>query len=94
MIDQFEPWYFGVAFAYCFKYCIGMPDMPSFAQRPRHRRDDNAPEVDLALWVRVISRRVENQLRRDWLLQFSAGNLLFRSAVNLAKTMYSYLHEL
>ena len=23
MNDQFEPWYFGVAFVFCFKYCIG-----------------------------------------------------------------------
>ena len=28
MMNQFVPWYFGVAFAFCFKYCIGMPDMP------------------------------------------------------------------
>ena len=29
MLDQFEPWYFGVAFAFIFKYCTGMPDMPA-----------------------------------------------------------------
>ena len=90
MIDQFEPWYFGVAFAFCFKYCTGMPDMPVFAQRPRHRRKPAAPRIELALWVRVMARRIESQLRRDWLLQFTTGNLLFRSAVNLAKTVYSY----
>jgi len=90
MIEQFEPWYFGIAFAFCFKYCTGMPDMPIFAKRPRHRRSDDAPRIELPLWVRVISRRIESQLRRDWLLQFSTGNLLFRSAVNLAKTVYSY----
>ena len=38
IMDQFQPWYFGVAFAFCFKYCTGMPDMPAFAKRPRHRR--------------------------------------------------------
>lgn len=27
MVDQYEPWYFGVAFAFC-KYCTGMPDAP------------------------------------------------------------------
>ena len=37
MIDQFEPWYFGVAFAFLFKYCTGMPDMPAFAKKPRLR---------------------------------------------------------
>ena len=30
MLDQFEPWYFGVAFAFCFKYCTGMPYMQNF----------------------------------------------------------------
>ena len=29
MMNQFEPWYFGVAFAFCFKFCTGMPDMPN-----------------------------------------------------------------
>ena len=29
MIDEFEPWYFGVAFPFIFKYCTGMPDMPA-----------------------------------------------------------------
>ena len=90
VIDQFEPWYFGIAFAFCFKYCIGMPDLPSWAQRPRHRRKEDAPEVNLASWVRTVARRVESQLRRDWLLHFSAGNLLFRSTVNLARTVHSY----
>ena len=76
-VEQFKPWYCGVAFAFCFKYCTGMPDMPAFAQRARHWRGMDAPKVPLALWVKLIGRRVENQLRRDWLLQFSAGNLLF-----------------
>ena len=89
MTDQFEPWYFGVAFAFCFKYCVGMPDLPEFAQRPRHRRQSAAPRVPLELKVKLIGRRVESQLRRDWLLQFSTGNLLFRHAVNMAKTLYS-----
>ena len=26
VLDQFEPWYFGVAFAYLFKCCTGLPD--------------------------------------------------------------------
>ena len=90
MIDQFEPWYFGIAFAFCFKYCTGMPDMPAFAKRPRHRRKPDAPRIELALWVRIMARRVESQLRRDWLLQFSTGNLLFRTAINLTNTIYSY----
>eukprot|EP00959_Pyramimonas_sp_CCMP1952_P197146 4122876-Pyramimonas_sp.AAC.1 len=66
MMDQFEPWYFGVAFAFIFKYCTGMPDMPAFLKRPRHRRSEEAPRVELPLWVRIMSRRVESQLSRDW----------------------------
>ena len=29
-VDQFAPWYFGVAFAYLFKYCTAMPDVPTW----------------------------------------------------------------
>ncbi len=90
MIDQFQPWYFGVAFAFCFKYCVGMPDLPAFAQRPRHRRRGNAPRVDVTLWVKAMSRRVEAQLRRDWMLGFAQYNFMFRSAINLTKQIYSY----
>ena len=28
MMPQFRPWHFGVAFAFLFKFCTGMPDMP------------------------------------------------------------------
>ena len=44
--------------------------MPSWSKIPRHRRPGDAPRVELAEWVRLISRRVEQQLRRDWLLGF------------------------
>ena len=67
MIDQFNPWYFGVAFAFLFKYCTGMPDMPAFAEKTRHRRADDAPRIEIAAWVRAMARRVEAQLSRDWL---------------------------
>ena len=39
LVDQFEPWYFGVAFAFLFKYCTGMPDMLAFRKDPRFRRE-------------------------------------------------------
>ena len=55
MIDQFEPWYFGVAFAFCFKYCTGMPDMPAWAQKPRYRRSEDAPRIEAPLWIKVIA---------------------------------------
>ena len=90
MENQFQPWYFGVAFAFCFKYCIGMPDMPRWSKVPTHRRPRGAPRVELPVWVKVMTRRVEQQLRRDWLLGFAMGNILFRQALNLARTVYSY----
>ena len=40
MLKQFEPWYFGVAFAFCFKYCTGMPDITMFGKTRRGRRKD------------------------------------------------------
>ena len=56
----------------------------------RHRRPKDAPRVELAEWVRLISRRVEQQLRRDWLLDFTMGSVLFRSSLNMCRTVYSY----
>ena len=90
MENQFEPWYFGVALAFCFKFCTGMPDMPPWSKTPRHRRQGDAPQVDFAVWVKLMTRRVEQQLRRDWLLGFTMSNVLFRSMVNLCRTVYSY----
>ncbi|CAK0877809.1 unnamed protein product [Prorocentrum cordatum] len=91
MMDQFEPWYFGVAFAFLFKYCTGMPDGPEFMKRPRHRRGNGAPRVELPLWVRIMSRRVESQLCRDWHFGLVSWNLVFRSAVNLGRTWFTYV---
>ena len=90
MIDQFEPWYFGVAFAFLFKYCTGMPDMPAFAKKPRYRRLDDAPRIETNLWVRVMARRVEAQINRDWHFGFVTWNYMFRSAVNLSRTWFAY----
>ena len=67
-----------------------MPDLPAFAQRSRHRRPPEAPRVELPLWVKAISRRVEAQLKRDWMLGFAQYNLMFRNAINLTKQIYSY----
>ena len=90
MLDQFVPWYFGVAFAFLFKYCTGMPDMPEWSPQPRHRRSHDAPRIDLPLWVRVMSRRVESQLHRDWNFGYASWNLLFRATINMSRTLYSY----
>ena len=88
MLDQFEPWYFGVAFAYLFKYCAGLPDAPEWSGKPRWRRKEDEPRVGLGDWVRIMSRRIESQLGRDWVFGFASWNVLFRSAVNLSRTVY------
>jgi hypothetical protein len=90
MLDQFEPWYFGVAYAFLFKYCTGMPDMPEWSTRPRYRRPADAPHIPTSLWVRVMSRRVEAQLARDWNFGYASWNFLFRSTINLSRALYSY----
>ena len=90
MQKQFEPWYFGVAFAFLFKFCTGMPDMPEWSSQPRHRRDAYAPRIDLETWASVITRRVEQHLKRDWLLGFTMSSVVFRSLLNQCRTVYSY----
>lgn len=90
LVEQFEPWYFGVAFAFAFKFCTGMPDMPPFAKHPRHRRTADAPNVFVPLWVRLMAGRVEQQIRRDWHLSYAMGSFLFRTSVNLCRQVYSY----
>ena len=70
LVSQFNSWYFGVAFAFLFKFCTGMPDMPKYAEKVRYRRTGDAPRVELPFWVRVMSRRVEAQEQRDWLFGF------------------------
>ena len=90
MQNQFQPWYLGIAFAFLFKFCTGMPDMPEWSQCPQHKRQGDAPRVEPPLWVRLISRRVEQQLQRDWLLGFAMFNVLFRSTLNQCRTVYSY----
>ena len=90
MQNQFKPWYFGIAFAFLFKYCTGMPDMPAWSKQPRHKRKADAPRVDLPLWVKLMTRRVEQHLKRDWMFGFTMGSVLFRSLLNQCKTIYSY----
>ena len=87
-MNQFEPWFFGVAFPFCFKYGVGMPDMPEWTENARHRRGPAAPRVELAMWARIMTRRVESQFRREWRFGFTASSVLFQSAVNLARTVW------
>ena len=67
LVDQFEPWYFGVAFAFMLKYCTGMPDTPKFMRKPRYTRKDGAPYVEAPAWMRIMGRRMESQMSRDWI---------------------------
>ena len=90
MIDQLVPWYFSVAFAFIFTYQAGMPDMPAFAKQPRYRREDPAPRIETEDWVRVMSRRVEASVSRDWTFGFVTWNYLFLSSVNLTRSVYAY----
>jgi hypothetical protein len=73
LLDQTKPFYFGVAFGFCYKFCTGMPDPPVFADHLRFRRGKDAPRIELGPWMRVQARRVESQLRRDWMLRSCIG---------------------
>ena len=90
LVDQFQPWYFGVAAAFSFSFLTGMPDLPEFKEGERFRRCDGAPRVEHPLWDRIFARRVEGQFIRDWQLGFMSWNYLFKSMLNLSRIWYSY----
>ena len=90
LLDQFQPWYFAFAFAYVFPFCTAMPDPPAWHAKPRYRRVAGAPRVELESWVRCMARRCEAQINRDWVFGFVSWNLLFRSTVNLSRTVHTY----
>lgn len=94
MIDQFQPWYVGVAFSVIVTYCTGMQDMPAFMKRNGHVLDEffkhleskfpygSESCLDVAkLPFLVIGMLV---LRR---------NYLFHSEVSLSRTVYVYERE-
>ena len=70
MVNQFKPWYYGVAFAFAFSFGTGMPDYAAFQEKERYRRTESAPRVEHAEWDKIMARRVEGQLVRDWQLGF------------------------
>ena len=90
MVDQFKPWYYGVAFAFMFSFCTGMPDYIEFQETERYRRQQNAPRVEHAVWDKIMARRIEGQFVRDWQLGFVSWNCRFKTAINLSRTLYSY----
>ena len=89
MIDRFDPLYFSVAFSFMFTYQAGLLDMLAFAKRPRHRRDNSAPRIDTDDWVRIMSRRSEASVSLNWTSGFVSWNYLFRSSVNLTRSIFS-----
>ena len=89
-VDQFKPLYMAVAFCWCFKFSVGLPDVLWKDTVTRDRRDALAPVVDIATWCQQMARRVESQFARDWLFMFAAWNQCFRQAVNRSRTLYSY----
>ena len=93
MLDQFQPWYFGVAFSFCFKYCAGMPDLAMFGKRSSDRRKEDKPQVDLQLWSKIIIRRCEKALSNSWDFGFCISSLLFRSKLNMSRSLYSLENE-
>ena len=93
MLNQFHSWYFGVAFAFCFKYCTGIPDLTLFGKVSRDRRKDGKPQVDLQLWCKIITRRCEKALSNSWDLGFCMSSLLFRSKLNMSRSLYAFENE-
>ena len=89
VLGQFQPYYVGVAFSFIFSYCTAMPDPPAFMRRPRHRRSDDAPRVEISDWVRIMARRCEASLQTYCSFGFVSWNYVFRSAVNLSQTTYA-----
>ena len=67
-----------------------MPDYPLFQETQRYRRRDNASRVEHATWDKIMARRIEGQLVRDWQLGFVSWNCRFKMAVNLSKTLWTY----
>ena len=61
-----------------------------FREHTSNRRPQNAPRIEPTQWVTVMARRIEAQLQRDWHFGFVSWNYLFRSAINLSRTLYSY----
>ena len=69
-VDQFQPWYFAVAFPFCFKYGTACPDVKNIgkaqsnsgADIPRRRHGNpQAPDVKIQTWAAGMAWRAESQ---------------------------------
>ena len=67
-----------------------MPDPPALMRKPRHRRDLDAPRVEISDWIRIMARRCEASLQNDFSFGFVSWSYYFRAAVNLSRTTYAY----
>eukprot|EP00971_Amphidinium_carterae_P294678 5851465-Amphidinium_carterae.1 len=97
MMDQFQPFYFAIAFSFCNMYGTACPDFVNHVNKstaqPVDRRcggDAKAPQVNIHMWAAAMARRVEGQFRRDWTFGFTVWNYIFRTMVNLQHNMYMY----
>ena len=90
LIDQYEPVYWGTAFAFTFSYYCGFPDMPAFLHKPRHRRPADAPRIETGDWVKTMSRRIEASVCQDYTFGYVSWNWHFRSELNLSRSLYAY----
>eukprot|EP00975_Prorocentrum_lima_P020129 4238753-Prorocentrum_lima.AAC.1 len=87
MIDQFQPWYFGVAFAFLFTFCVGMPDKPDFQEDDTRLR---SRLLEHPIWDSIMARRVEGQFIRDWHFGYVSWNCALKATLNLSKSLLSY----
>ena len=69
-------------FLVLFTCCRGFSDMLSFMKRPRYRRKSEEPRVEVPLWVRIMSRRVESSVSHAWNCGFVTWKYVFRFEVN------------
>ena len=54
LVDAFDPWFFGVAFAFCFPYCVGLPDPPACFEKEAEIPEEN---YEAHPWYRPRYRR-------------------------------------
>ena len=57
-----------------------MPDYCAFQEAHRYRRTEAAPRVEHPLWDRIMARRAEGQVVRDWQMGFVSWNCRFKTA--------------
>ena len=59
-------------------------------RRVKQEGHEEAPWIAIDRWCQVIARRVEAQFQRDWCLTYSLWNYIFRTSVNMSRTIFAY----